>query len=154
MFIQNDDNMIQIDEIDDRLISLLAENARAPVVTLARQLGLARTTVQARIDRLERNGSIRGYTVTLGDHARPRIQATALVSIEPRAGPAVLQRLKTLPAVQTVFTCSGRVDLIVTIGADTTSELDETLDKIGEAKGVRSSESLIHLSVKVSRSRS
>ena len=85
--------------------------------------------------------------------ARPRIRATALVSIELRAGPSVLQRLKTLPAVESVHTCSGRVDLIVRIAAKSTTELDETLDRIGETKGVRSSESLIHLSTKLSRSR-
>ncbi|MEP2533920.1 MULTISPECIES: Lrp/AsnC family transcriptional regulator [Roseobacteraceae] len=144
---------MQLDEIDHKLLSLLSENARAPVATLARQLTLARTTVQTRIDRLEQSGAIAGYTVTLGAAARPRIRATALVSIELRAGPSVLQKLKTLAAVETVHTCSGRVDLIVQLAADTTTELDETLDKIGETKGVRSSESLIHLSTKLNRIR-
>ncbi|MGX9351611.1 Lrp/AsnC family transcriptional regulator [Shimia sp. W99] len=144
---------MQLDETDRKLLSLLSENARAPVATLARQLGLARTTVQARIDRLEQGGAITGYTLKLGEMARPRIRATALVSIELRAGPSVLQRLKTLPAVESVHTCSGRVDLIVRIAAESTSELDETLDRIGETKGVRSSESLIHLSTKLSRNR-
>ena len=144
---------MQLDDTDRKLLSLLSENARAPVATLARQLGLARTTVQARIDRLEQSGAIAGYTLKLGELVRPRIRATALVSIELRAGPSVLQRLKTLPAVETVHTCSGRVDLIVQIAADSTSELDETLDRIGETKGVRSSESLIHLSTKLSRNR-
>ena len=45
--------MMQIDETDRALIALLQENARAPVATLARRMGLARTTVQARLDRLE-----------------------------------------------------------------------------------------------------
>ena len=144
---------MQLDETDRKLLSLLSENARAPVATLARQLGLARTTVQARIDRLEQGGAIAGYTLKLGELVRPRIRATALVSIELRAGPSVLQKLKTLPAVESVHTCSGRVDLIVRIAADSTTELDETLDRIGETKGVRSSESLIHLSTKLSRSR-
>ncbi len=142
---------MQLDETDRKLLTLLSENARAPVATLARQLTLARTTVQARIDRLETSGAIAGYTLRLGDIARPRIRATALLSIELRAGPAVLQKLKTLRAVETVHTCSGRVDLIVTLSADSTEELDDTLDQIGEAKGVKSSESLIHLSTRLDR---
>ncbi|KPA20905.1 HTH-type transcriptional regulator LrpC [Shimia sp. SK013] len=144
---------MQLDETDQKLLALLSENARAPVATLARKLNLARTTVQARLDRLENTGAIAAYTLRLGDIARPRIRATALLSIEVRAGPAVLQKLKSLPAVETVHTCSGRVDLIVQLAADSTSELDDTLDRIGEAQGVKSSESLIHLSTRLDRPR-
>ena len=50
-----------------------------------------------------------------------------------------------------MHTTSGRFDLIVTLEASTTESLDETLDRIGEAKGVRSSESLIHLATKLDR---
>ncbi|SLN27729.1 Regulatory protein AsnC [Roseovarius gaetbuli] len=142
---------MQTDEADRDLLAHLAENARLPVATLARKLGLARTTVQARLDRLEASGVIAGYSVRLGQDARPALRATALVSIEPRSGPAVLARLKSLPQVRRVHTTSGRFDLIVTLEAKTTQELDETLDRIGEAKGVRSSESLIHLSTKLDR---
>ncbi|MDA3857777.1 MAG: Lrp/AsnC family transcriptional regulator [Roseovarius sp.] len=142
---------MQIDETDRALLALLGQNARLPVATLARKLGLARTTVQARLDRLEASGVIAGYSLRLGHEARPGLRATALVSIEPRSGPAVLARLKSLPQVRRVHTTSGRFDLIVTLEATTTQELDETLDRIGEAKGVRSSESLIHLSTKLDR---
>ena len=142
---------MQIDETDHALIGLLQENARMPVATLARRLGLARTTVQARLDRLETSGVIQGYTVRLGDRLRAPLRATALVSIEPRSAPAVLARLKSLPGVKTVHTTSGRFDLIVGLEAATTEELDETLDHIGESRGVRGSESLVHLSTKINR---
>ncbi|ARE82589.1 Transcriptional regulator, AsnC family protein [Roseovarius sp. EC-HK134] len=142
---------MQTDETDRALIALLQENARLPVATLARRLGLARTTVQARLERLENAGIITGYSVRLSQSARPALRATALVSIEPRSGPAVLARLKSLPQVRRVHTTSGRFDLIVTLEAETTEALDETLDRIGEAKGVRGSESLIHLSTKLDR---
>ncbi|MBR9843456.1 MAG: Lrp/AsnC family transcriptional regulator [Rhodobacteraceae bacterium] len=144
---------MQLDDTDRALLSLLSENARMPIALLARRLGLARTTVQARLDRLETSGAIAGYTLRLGEVARPRIRATALLSIELRSGPSVLQKLKTLPAVETVHTSSGRVDLIVELAAESTAELDETLDRIGETRGVRSSESLIHLATKLDRRR-
>ena len=140
---------MQTDETDLAMLSLLGENARMPVATLARKLGLARTTVQARLDRLENSGVIQGYHLRLGQSARPPLRATVLVSIEPRSAPAVLSRLKSLPEVRRVHTTSGRFDLIVTLEAATTESLDETLDRIGEAKGVNSSESLIHLSTKL-----
>ena len=142
---------MQIDESDQELLSALQVNARQSIADLARTLGLARTTVQARLERLERSGVIRGYTLRLGDAARPPLHATALVSIAPRAGPAVLARLRSLPAVRVVHTTSGRFDLLVQLAAQTTQELDETLDRIGELQGVNSSESLIHLSTKLDR---
>ncbi|MFW2542164.1 Lrp/AsnC family transcriptional regulator [Primorskyibacter sp. 2E107] len=142
---------MQIDETDRALIALLSENARLPVADLARRLGIARTTVQARIERLEARGALEGFTIRRGPALRPALRATVLVSIEPRSGPAVLSRLKAMPVVEQVHTTSGRVDLIVILSAQTTEELDQTLDQIGEAKGVKSSESLIHLSTKVNR---
>lgn len=148
---QNGVNVMQIDETDRALLALLQENARLPVATLARRMGLARTTVQARLDRLEASGVIAGYALRLGATARAPLRATVLLSIEPRSGPAVLARLKSLREVRRVHTTSGRFDLIVTLEAETTTALDDTLDRIGEAKGVRSSESLIHLATKLDR---
>ncbi|WGW02212.1 Lrp/AsnC family transcriptional regulator [Tropicibacter oceani] len=142
---------MQIDEIDQRLITLLSEDARLPVADLARRLGIARTTVQARIERLQTRGLIDGFTIRRGAALRPALRATVLISIEPRAGAAVLARLRKLPVVEAVHTTSGRVDMIVTLVAQTTEELDRTLDLIGEAQGVKSSESLIHLSTKMDR---
>ncbi|WP_137701625.1 Lrp/AsnC family transcriptional regulator [Marimonas lutisalis] len=144
---------MQTDETDEALIAALAENARLPVATLARRLGLARTTVQARLDRLETSGVIAGYTLRRGRAAQPMIRATALISIEPRRQPDVLGRLKSLPAVVEVHTTTGRFDLIATLVATTTEELDEALDRISEARGVLGSESLIHLSTKLDRRR-
>ena len=107
--------------------------------------------MQARLDRLEQTGVIQGYTVRLSETLRAPLRATALITVEPRAAPAVLTRLASLPQVRTVNTTSGRFDLIVAIEAQSTEELDETLDRIGEIKGVKGSESLIHLSTRIDR---
>ncbi|CUH76448.1 Lrp/AsnC family transcriptional regulator [Tropicibacter naphthalenivorans] len=142
---------MQIDETDQALIAALTENARLPVADLARRLGVARTTVQARIDRLVDRGLITGFTLRKGPGLRPPLRATVLISVEPRATPAVLDRLKALPQVDCVHTTSGRFDLIAQLAAQDTETLDRCLDSIGEAKGVKSSESLIHLSTRIDR---
>ena len=122
------------------------------VAVLARRLRVARSTVQARLERLESTGAIAGYTLRLGEAARgARIRATVLLGIEPRAQPGVLSRLKSLPQVERVHTTSGRVDLLLQLATSSTTELDETLDRIGGIEGVRSSESLIHLATKLDR---
>ncbi len=141
-----------MDETDEQLLSLLTQNARSPVASLAKSLGLARSTVQSRLERLERDGVIAGYTLRLGEAARgERIRATALLQIEPMTLPAVLSRLKALPQVRAAHTASGRFDLIVRLSAPTTAALDRALDAIGDVPGVRSSESLIHLSTRIDR---
>ncbi|WP_439523840.1 Lrp/AsnC family transcriptional regulator [Marivita sp.] len=142
---------LHIDETDVELIALLKRDARAPVAELARKLGLARSTVQTRIDRLLEKGAIAGFTLRQGDGLAAPIRATVLVSIAPRTGPGVLARLRALPNVEAVVTVSGRADLVVELSARTTQDLDRTLDDIAEAKGVQSSESFIHLSTKIDR---
>ncbi len=142
-----------MDETDHHLLARLGEDARTPVATLARDLGLARSTVQARLERLERTGVIAGYALRLGDAVRAgQIRATVLLSLDPRATPAVVKRLDRMPEVEAAHTASGRADLVLTLAAHTTAALDRTLDVIGEIDGVKGSETLIHLSTKIQRS--
>ena len=141
-----------MDDLDRNILAQLSGDARMSVAVLARRLRVARSTVQARLERLESTGAIAGYTLRLGEAARgARIRATVLLGIEPRAQPGVLSRLKSLPQVERVNTTSGRVDLLLQLATSSTTELDETLDRIGGIEGVRSSESLIHLATKLDR---
>ena len=141
-----------MDELDRNIIGLLGADARMSVATLARRLKVARSTIQARLERLETTGVIAGYTLKLGEGARQgRLRASVLLTIEPRAQANVLSRLKSVNEVERVHTTSGRVDLLLQVAAPDTSVLDLVLDQIGEMTGVRSSESLIHLSTKFDR---
>ncbi|MFM2355039.1 MAG: hypothetical protein RLZZ528_775 [Pseudomonadota bacterium] len=141
-----------MDELDRSILAFLGTDARMSVATLSRRLKVARSTIQARLERLETTGIIAGYTVKLGEGARQgRIRATVLLTIEPRAQANVLSRLKSINEVERVHTTSGRVDLLLQVAAPDTSVLDLVLDQIGEMTGVRSSESLIHLSTKFDR---
>ena len=142
-----------MDELDRGILAHLAQDARLSVAVLARRLKVARSTVQARLERLETSGAIAGYTLRLGDSAREnRIRATCLLTIEPRSQAGILTRLRNLPEVERIHTTSGRIDLLLQLAAASTSQLDDVLDQIGGLTGVKSSESLIHLSTKLDRS--
>ncbi|WP_333829806.1 Lrp/AsnC family transcriptional regulator [Pararhodobacter sp.] len=142
-----------MDDLDKALLAQLTMDARLSLATLARRLKVARSTVQSRLERLESSGAIAGYTVKLGDAARASlIRASVLLMVEPRNQPAILARLKAIPEVERVNTTSGRCDLLLLVAAASTAALDSVLDVIGEIPGVRSSESLIHLSTKLDRS--
>lgn len=141
-----------MDEIDRKMLQLLAEDARLPVATLARKTGLARSTAQARLERMEADGTIAGYALRLGDATRAgQIRATVLLMLEPRATAAVLAKLEKMLVVEAAHTVSGRADMILTLGAPTTAHIDEALDIIGAIEGVKGSETLIHLSTKIDR---
>lgn len=141
-----------MDELDRNILGLLGADARMSVATLARRLKVARSTIQARLERLETSGVIAGYTIKLGEAAREgRLRATILVTIEPRAQGAILARLKSIPEVERVHTTSGRFDLLLQVSAPNPTQLDRVLDEIGVLTGVKSSESLIHLSTRFDR---
>lgn len=140
-----------MDDIDRKIIAALQENARASTSDLGRKLGVARTTVQSRIERLEQTGSILGYTVRLGQTDQRLLRATVLLSYEPQTAPSLLSRLKAIPEIRAARTTSGRFDMLVEVAAHSTEELDQILDRICSTKGVKGSESLIHLSNKIDR---
>ena len=141
-----------MDELDRNILGLLGADARMSVATLARRLKVARSTVQARLERLETTGIIAGYTLKLGEAARQgRLRASVLLTIEPRAQTGILQRLKSISEVERVFTTSGRFDLLMQVACPNTQVLDQVLDQIGQMTGVKSSESLIHLSTRIDR---
>lgn len=141
-----------MDDLDRTLVGLLMADARQPLATLARKLKVARTTVQSRLERLEASGVIAGYTLRLGmDTQKPLIRASVLLSIEPRNQAAILTRLRAIPEVERAFTTSGRFDLLLQVAAPSTEQLDSVLDGIGALPGVKTSESLIHLTSRIDR---
>ena len=96
------------DNIDRQLIALLQTDARQSTMTLAKRLGLARSTVYERIRRLEREGTIRGYSVRLNrDPFNDYVQAIALLSLAQRQQRSVVDRLGQLPQVKLCHTNSG-----------------------------------------------
>jgi DNA-binding Lrp family transcriptional regulator len=141
-----------MDDLDRAILGLLASDARVSVATLARRIKVARSTIQARLERLESSGVIVGYTVRLGEAAREgRLRASVLLTVEPRAQANILARLKAIPEVERAVTTSGRFDLLLQVAAPSTGVLDQVLDQIGAMTGVRASESLIHLSSRIDR---
>ena len=137
---------------DSQLITLLKVNAREPTASLARKLGLARSTVQERLQRLEREGVIKGYTVRLADEAdAKRLRAIVMMSADPRQADRVAAELKRMPEVRSLSAVSGAHDMIAVVEADTPARMDTILDRIGRASGVARTVSSIILSEKFSR---
>lgn len=137
---------------DRDLLALLKLNAREPVASLARKLGVARTTVQERIRRLESSGVIAGYTVRAGQTAeRPALTAHVLLECDPRRADALIREMRLLPAVRGVYALSGSFDYLAIVETGSTQEMDAILDRIGRVDGVERTQTSIVLSVKLER---
>ena len=137
---------------DRELLALLRLNAREPVSSLARKLGVSRSTVQDRIRRLEASGVIAGYTVSLGeDHVAQGVRAMVTISVEPSRSAEVVSSLKHVPALDAIHSVSGKFDLVAVARTASPAEMDTLLDSIGRVPGVVRTESAIILSTKLDR---
>ena len=140
------------DDLDRQLIALLQANARDSTANLARKLGVARTTVLARLARLEREAVIVGYTARLGQHEADRcVQAYVGITVSPKTARDVTRRLAGLPELRQLCSVSGEFDYIALLRADSTARLDALLDQIGEIDGVVKTTTSVVLALRVDR---
>jgi DNA-binding Lrp family transcriptional regulator len=143
---------ISPDKIDRELIGLLRANARAPISDLARTLGLSRTTVQSRLERLERSKRITGYTVRLSDaHERGQIQAYVMITVHPKQAGIVGEQMKGMAGLRRLQSVSGSVDMIALVDAPWAADMDALIDAIGALEGVERTTSSIVLGTKFDR---
>ncbi len=137
---------------DEALLSLLREDARMPTAAIARRLQLSRTTVQSRIERLERAGVIAGYTVRIGDdYEGERIRALVMITVFPKQAPAVVEALRQMPGVRALHSVNGGWDLVAMAVVATIGEMDELTDRIDALDGVERTTSTLLLSTKFER---
>lgn len=143
---------LPLDSVDRQLIALLRENARSPTAALARNLGLSRTTVQSRLERLERSKVITGYSVRLSEtQERGAVHAYVMITVKPKHASQVEREVRKLKDVRVLQAVSGAFDLMALAVTDSITDMDELIDAIGELDGVERTTSSIVLSTKFQR---
>lgn len=141
-----------LDETDRALLALLQADARASTAALARRLGVARTTVAARLARLEHDGVVVGYTVRLAQDAQDAgVQAYVGITVSPRASRTVQLRLQALPELRQLCSVSGEFDYLALLRAASPARLDALLDEIGQIEGVARTHTSVVLAVRIDR---
>ena len=136
-----------MDNLDRRLLALLRENARTSIASLAKALGVARGTVQNRIARLERDGTIVGYSVRLKPQVEEhRIRALMTIAVEGNHIEAVIAALRGDPAVGALHSTNGRWDIVAELRAESLAAFDEVLGRIRRLEGIASTETSLLLS--------
>ena len=130
--------MCVLDALDHRLVALLRMNSRTPVAALARDLGINRSTVTARIERLVDVGVIESFTIRLSnDVDRDAIRGVTTISTEPNHGQAVGREIRGYPEVEQLHSTTGAWDLVVQLRCTNLTEFDRTLERIRALPGVR-----------------
>lgn len=135
-----------MDTVDQQLLSLLRQDARMNVATLAQKLGVSRGTITNRIRKLEDAGVIVGYTVRLRPDSRPsEITAWMSIAVEGNEARTVIASLLGEPGVATLHDTNGRWDLLAELRAENLAALSKVLERVRLIRGISSTETSIHL---------
>jgi DNA-binding Lrp family transcriptional regulator len=144
-----------MDDLDRRLIDLFAADPRVGVLEASRRLGVARGTVQARLDRLEASGVITGYGPDVSPEALG-YPVTAFLTLEIRQEPsdsgghdAVGAHLAAIPEVLEAHTITGAGDLMVRVVARSNADLQRVIDLVLAAPAITRSSTVIALATQV-----
>lgn len=138
---------MSIDELDARLIALLTEEPRIGVLECSRRLGVARGTVQARLDRLQERGVVRGFGPEI-DPAALGYGVTSFVTLQIRQAGGhdpVTERLAAVPEVLEVHSITGTGDMLCRVAARTNADLQRVIDALVEVDGVERTSTVIAL---------
>ncbi len=139
----------EMDDTDQRLLAALKRDGRAPLSDLAAELGVSRATIRARMERMQTRGVIRGFAVqTAQDVAEAPVRSLMMLAISGPGAERIMQRLTGHPAVRTVHSTNGKWDLIVELGVQTLTELDQVLFELRRTPGVDTSETSILLNTR------
>ena len=143
------DWMVEMDELDSHLIAALKHNGRASLSELADQLGVTRSTVRVRLDKLVQGGEIAGFTVLTRSDVRPdAVRGLMMLEIAGRGAEKTMKQLQRMSEVQAVHSTNGTWDLIAEIGTATLEQFDQVLFAIRRLDGVTRSETNLLLSTR------
>ncbi len=126
-----------IDVLDARLITLLEREPRIGVLEASRRLGVARGTVQARLDRMRENGVIRGFGPQVDPAALGYpVTAFATLEIKQGQGPEVRAHLAAVPEVLELHTITGQGDMLCRLVARSNADLQRVIDRVLGFEGI------------------
>lgn len=140
-----------MDDIDIRLLDLFASEPRIGVLEASRRLGIARGTVQARLDKLSARGVIIGWGPEVSPEA-VGFPVTAFLTLEIRQGSghdAVADHLSGIPEVLEAYTITGAGDMWARVVARSNADLQRVIDQVLADPGIERSTTVIALATQI-----
>lgn len=137
---------IKMNNTDNKILGLLRANARMTITELANTLRISRATVQKRIELLETQGIITGYTIKIRPQIEKKlIRAWVSIRVEGNKTHQVIKMLRLESTVNTIHSTNGKWDLLVELHCEDLESFDQSLDRIRTITGVSFSETSILL---------
>ncbi len=137
--------MVELTETDRRILAALTEDARVPVTVLADRLGISRTTVAARLERMVAEGTIRRFTIVTRTAEQAAVRAVMTVQLQGSLSRQVIRAMRAIPEVASLHSTNGAWDLVADLRAGSLQDFDRVLRAIREIPGVLNSETSILL---------
>jgi len=133
-----------IDALDARLLGLLTEEPRIGILEASRRLGVARGTVQARLDRLQARGVVRGFGPEIDPAALGYgVTAFATLEIKQGRGPEVREHLAAIPELLEMHTITGIGDMLCRIVARSNADLQRVIDALVSFEGIQRTSTVV-----------
>lgn len=135
------------DELDRQIIAHLRRDGRASLSKIAATMGVARGTVQNRLERLLETGTVLGFTIRVReDRDDLNVRAVMMVEVTGKSTTQVIRRLRGFPEIRALHTTNGNWDLIAEICSSSLADFDRVLREIRTIDGVENSETSLLLS--------
>ncbi len=132
------------DKIDEKIIDFLRKNSRESFVDIGKKLKLSESAVRRRVKNLVDNGTIKKFTVEVGDSNNT--SAIVLISVDSAMDTSkVSSKIAKLEGIKTVYEITGQYDITVIISAPSITEINTCIDSLRKIPGVIDSNSVIIL---------
>lgn len=136
--------MRKLDEIDIKIIQALKKNSRTSLSELSKELGISKTAVKKRIEKLVKDGIITKFTIETGTGGG--VKALVLVKTQPGTDSAsIASQVSSHYNVDHIYEVTGDYDMVVLASAETIEQLNSVVDEIRRLPGVRETVTMIIL---------
>ena len=141
---------VREDSNEYKIIQILKKNARLPISSISHEIGVSRVTVQKKIQKLEENGIITGYTAKLNsDSFSHKVKGWILVNAEANKEEKAIKSMMKLPEITGLYTTNGKWDLAAEITSTNLEDFDRTISALRSINGVLETETSLLLSSRI-----
>ena len=138
------------DSDEYKIIQILKKNARLPISSISHEIGVSRVTVQKKIQKLEENGIITGYTAKLNsDSFSHKVKGWILINAEANKEEKAIKSMMKLPEITGLYTTNGKWDLAAEITSTNLEDFDRTISALRSINGVLETETSLLLSSRI-----
>jgi len=135
-----------VDQVDERILSLLREDSRTSYVEIARVVNLSEAAIRRRVANLIKTGVISKFTIET--NTGPQANAISLLSVNPGSPTSEISaKLRKMNGVDSIFEITGEYDIAVIVSGSNIAEINGTIDEIRKLTGIDDTNTVVVLKV-------